>query len=82
MLGECTGGDDSQFNMQVRCPGAVRDLDIERWISDAEVTEISYTAVAFTKDATTARLIVRPDSPLGLRRCRSSLIVGSDNADR
>jgi hypothetical protein len=43
----------------VRYPGAVRDPDTGTWISDAEVAEIPYTAFASTKDATTARLIVR-----------------------
>ena len=43
----------------VRYPGAVQDPDTGEWISDAEVAETSYTAFASTKDATTARLIVR-----------------------
>jgi hypothetical protein len=43
----------------VRYPGAVQDPDTGAWISDAEVAEITYTAFASTKDATTARLIVR-----------------------
>jgi Transposase DDE domain group 1 len=43
----------------VRYPGAVQDPDTGDWISDAEVAEISYTAFASTKDAITARLIVR-----------------------
>src|SRR6185369_7075375 len=43
----------------VRYPGAVQDPDTGLWISDAEVAEISYTALASTKDAITARLIVR-----------------------
>jgi hypothetical protein len=43
----------------VRYPGAVQDPDTAAWISDAEVAEIPYTAFASTKDATTARLIVR-----------------------
>lgn len=43
----------------VRCPGAVRDPDTGAWISDAEVAETCYTAFASTKDAVTARLIVR-----------------------
>jgi hypothetical protein len=43
----------------VQYPGAVQDPDTGAWISDAEVAEISYTAFASTKDATTARLIVR-----------------------
>ncbi len=43
----------------MRYPGAVRDSDTGAWISDAEVAETSYTVFASTKDATTARLIVR-----------------------
>jgi hypothetical protein len=43
----------------VRYPGAVQDPDTGAWISDAEVAEIPYTAFASTKDAITARLIVR-----------------------
>jgi hypothetical protein len=43
----------------VRYPGAVADPDTGEVISDAEVAEISYTAFASTKDAITARLIVR-----------------------
>lgn len=43
----------------VRYPGAVRDPDTGAWISDAEVAEIPYTAFASTRDAVTARLIVR-----------------------
>ena len=43
----------------VRYPGAVEDPDTGMWISDAEVAEISYTAFASTKDAITARLMVR-----------------------
>ncbi len=43
----------------VSYPGAVRDPDTGDWISDAEVAEIGYTAFASTKDAITARLVVR-----------------------
>ncbi len=43
----------------VRYPGAVIDPDTGEWISDAEVAEISYTLLAGTGKATTARLIVR-----------------------
>jgi hypothetical protein len=43
----------------VRYPGAIQDPDTGLWISDAEVAEIPYTALASTKDAITARLIVR-----------------------
>ena len=43
----------------VSYPGAVRDPDTGEWISDAEVAEIPYTAFASTRDAITARLVVR-----------------------
>jgi len=43
----------------VRYPGAVTDPDTGELISDAEVAEVAYTAFAGTKDAVTARLIVR-----------------------
>jgi hypothetical protein len=43
----------------VRYPGAVRDPDTGAWISDAEVTETTYTAFGSTPDPVTARLIVR-----------------------
>lgn len=43
----------------VSYPGAVRDPDTGAWISDAQVTEIPYTAFASTKTPVTARLIVR-----------------------
>jgi hypothetical protein len=44
----------------IRYPGAVWDDDEARWVSDAEVAEIDYTAFASNKrTAVTARLIVR-----------------------
>ncbi len=43
----------------VRYPGAVLDTEAGRWISDAEVAEVGYTAFATTPDAITARLVVR-----------------------
>jgi hypothetical protein len=43
----------------VRYPGAVIDPDTGAWISDAEVAEIPYTALASTPDRITARLVVR-----------------------
>jgi hypothetical protein len=51
----------------VRYPGAVQDRDTGMWIFDAEIAEISYTAVASTKDAITARLIVRRVKDAGHR---------------
>lgn len=43
----------------IKYPRAVWDEDEQRWISDAEIAEIAYTAFAHTKRAVTARLIVR-----------------------
>jgi hypothetical protein len=43
----------------VSYPGAVRDPDTGAWISDAEVSEIPYTAFASGPDRVTARLVVR-----------------------
>jgi hypothetical protein len=44
----------------IRYPNAIFDEDEQRWISDAEVAEISYTAFDSTKKhRVTARLIVR-----------------------
>jgi hypothetical protein len=43
----------------VQYPGAVRDPDTGAWISDAEVTETTYTAFSSTDRPVTARLIVR-----------------------
>jgi hypothetical protein len=44
----------------IRYPNAIYDEDEQRWISDAEVAEITYTAFTSKKKyAVTARLIVR-----------------------
>ena len=43
----------------IRYPNAIYDEASGRWISDAEVAETSYTALAGTRHAVTARLIVR-----------------------
>jgi hypothetical protein len=44
----------------IKYPNAIFDEDEQRWISDAEVAEVSYTAFAGTnKHRVTARLIVR-----------------------
>jgi len=44
----------------IRYPQAIWDADEQRWISDAEVAEVSYTAFASRRrQAVTARLIVR-----------------------
>jgi hypothetical protein len=45
----------------IKYPHAIFDEDEQRWISDAEVAEVPYTAFAGKKaHAVTARLIVRP----------------------
>ena len=43
----------------IRYPRAVWDDQLRRWVSDAEVTEVGYTAFASRGQAVTARLIVR-----------------------
>jgi hypothetical protein len=43
----------------VRYPDAVFDEQTQRWISNAEVAETTYTAFESTTDKVTARLIVR-----------------------
>ena len=56
----------------IRYPQAVWDDDEQRWISDAEVAEITYTAFASKrKQAVTARLIVRR-----VRRLTPQVIAG------
>jgi hypothetical protein len=43
----------------VRYPGAVYDEQTQRWISNAEVAEVPYTAFESTTHKVTARLVVR-----------------------
>jgi hypothetical protein len=45
--------------IDIKYPEAVWDDDEQRWISDAQIAEIVYTAVEGTRHAITARLIVR-----------------------
>ncbi|ABP55161.1 hypothetical protein Strop_2717 [Salinispora tropica CNB-440] len=45
--------------IDIRYPQAVWDEQEQRWISDAQITETTYTAFAGTRHAVTARLIVR-----------------------
>jgi hypothetical protein len=53
-------GIDEHAWTAIRYPNAIYDEDEQRWISDAEVAEISYTAFAGkNKHRVTARLIVR-----------------------
>jgi hypothetical protein len=52
----------------IQYPDAVFDEQAGRWVSDAEIAEISYTAFASNKDrAATARLIVRRVKRLNLQ---------------
>jgi hypothetical protein len=44
--------------VDIRYPQAIYDEDQQRWISDAQIAETSYTAFAGTRHAVTARLIV------------------------
>jgi Transposase DDE domain group 1 len=45
--------------VHIRYPQAIWDEQEQRWISDAQIAEIVYTAFAGTKHEVTARLIVR-----------------------
>jgi hypothetical protein len=45
--------------IDIRYPQAVWDEQEQRWISDAQIAETTYTAFAGTRHAVTARLIVR-----------------------
>ena len=54
----CQGIPDAQW-IDIKYPQAVWDDDEQRWISDAQIAETSYTAFAGTRHAVTARLIVR-----------------------
>ncbi|MEV6816675.1 IS1380 family transposase [Micromonospora sp. NPDC051296] len=45
--------------IDIKYPKAVWDEDQQRWISDAQIAETTYTAFAGTRHAVTARLIVR-----------------------
>jgi hypothetical protein len=50
-------GDDAWVG--IKYPKAIWDEDEQRWISEAQIAEISYTAFAGTRHKVTARLIVR-----------------------
>ncbi|WP_433530325.1 IS1380 family transposase [Micromonospora sp. CA-263727] len=45
--------------IDIKYPQAVWDDDAQRWISDAQIAETTYTAFAGSRHAVTARLIVR-----------------------
>ncbi|MFG1955864.1 transposase [Micromonospora sp. NPDC048830] len=52
-----------QQRVNIKYPQAVWDEDEQRWISEAQIAETTYTAFAGTRHAVTARVIVRPQSP-------------------
>jgi hypothetical protein len=52
-----TIGEDAWVD--IKYPHAIFDEDDRRWISDAQIAEICYTAFAGTRHETTARLVVR-----------------------
>jgi hypothetical protein len=54
----CAGIGEHQW-VDIKYPQAVWDDDAQRWISDAQIAETTYTAFAGTRHAVTARLIVR-----------------------
>lgn len=54
----CAGITEDQWT-DIRYPQAVWDEDEQRWISDAQIAETTYTAFAGSRHAVTARLIVR-----------------------
>jgi hypothetical protein len=50
---------DEAVWVDIKYPQAIWDEDEQRWISDAQIAETTYTAFAGTRYAITARLIVR-----------------------
>src|SRR5574342_5824 len=58
-----TIGEDAWVD--IRYPQAIWDDDEQRWISDAQIAETTYTAFASTKYEITARLVVRRVKRLG-----------------
>lgn len=54
----CAGIAEDQW-VDIKYPQAVWDEDEQRWISDAQIAETTYTAFAGSRHAVTARLIVR-----------------------
>lgn len=54
----CAGIAEDQW-VDIRYPQAIWDEDAQRWISDAQIAEVEYTAFAGSRHAVTARLIVR-----------------------
>jgi len=70
----CEGIPDEKW-VDIKYPQAVWDEDAQRWISDAQIAETTYTAFESTRQAITARLIVRrvkhstPGRRQGSRSC-------------
>ncbi|MBF9130114.1 IS1380 family transposase [Plantactinospora sp. S1510] len=54
----CDSISDEQW-IDIRYPRAIWDENEQRWISDAQIVETTYTAFAGTRHAVTTRLIVR-----------------------
>jgi hypothetical protein len=54
----CAGIGEDQW-VDIKYPQAVWDEDEQRWISNAQIAETTYTAFAGSRHAMTARLIVR-----------------------
>jgi hypothetical protein len=54
----CEGIDEDAW-VDIKYPQAIWDEDEKRWISDAQIAETDYTAFEGTRQAITARLIVR-----------------------
>jgi Transposase DDE domain group 1 len=68
----CASIGDEQW-IDIKYPQAVWDEDQQRWISDAQIAETTYTAFAGTRHQVTGRLIVRR-----IRRDDPAQIPGQD----
>jgi len=54
----CAGIDEAAW-LDIKYPQAIWDEDEQRWISDAQIAETSYTAFEGTRWQVTARLVIR-----------------------
>jgi hypothetical protein len=72
------GGIDEQAWTPIRYPDAIYDEEEKRWISDAEVAEIPYTAFTSRRldQQVTARLIVRRVRRLNTKPDQAELLPG------
>jgi hypothetical protein len=68
----CEGIDEGAW-IDIKYPQAIWDEDEQRWISDAQIAETSYTAFEGTRQAITARLIVRR-----VKRLDPTQVTGQD----